>query len=485
MSDQPVVIRFNNVTYNYSEVKCILKEVNFSVRANAKITIMGQNGAGKSTMFKLLTQQIKPTKGNIHIQPGASIALAQQVVPRASLEQTVLEFFASAFPEKVYDLDRRIKRAFEAVNMTLPLDRLVRQLSGGQQARLLLAQALIQEPDILLLDEPTNNLDAAGIDHLTGFLLGYDKTVIVISHDAGFLNIFTDGVLHLDVFTHTVQQFVGNYYDVVEEISAQIEREQRANAQLRRNIQDRKDKVNFFSHKGGKMRALASKLREEVAESEASLVDVRQEDKTIRPFKIPAQAISNPIAHLRGVKVIANHKAEHKKVDVTLRKKDLVHIIGPNGIGKTTLLEALAKKDNPDLQIMPDVRVGYYQQDFSGLDYDITPLAALKAVQVDSVGVQPLYQAAAHFLLTGEILNNPIGSLSEGQKGLLCYARFMVQTPGLLILDEPTNHINFRHLPVIAQALNDFEGAILLVCHDQEFLSQLKITQRLDLETLR
>lgn len=484
MSEQPVAIRFNNVSYNYSETKTILKDANFSVRANAKITIMGQNGAGKSTLFKLLTGQIQPSSGNIHIQPGASIALAHQVIPRADLDKTVQEFFASVFKEKIYDLDRRIKRAFDAVNMTLPLDRTIRQLSGGQQARLLLAQALIQEPDILLLDEPTNNLDTAGIDHLTGFLLGYEKTIIVISHDAGFLNIFTEGVLHLDVFTHTVQQYVGNYFDVVEEISAQIEREQRANAQLLKNIQDRKDKVNFFSHKGGKMRALAAKLRDEIAESEASLVDVRQEDKTIRPFTIPVQEIGNPIAHLRGVSVMVNHEPKHKAVDVTLRKGDVLHIIGPNGIGKTTLLEALANQANPDLEILPEVRVGYYQQDFSGLDFDITPLAALQAVQVGSVGPEPLYRAAGQFLLNGEILNNPIHSLSEGQKGLLCYARFMVQTPGLLILDEPTNHINFRHLPVIAQAINDFAGAVILVCHDQEFLEKLKITQRLDLAQL-
>jgi ATP-binding cassette subfamily F protein 3 len=282
-----------------------------------------------------------------------------------------------------------------------------------------------------------------------------------------------------------MHQYVGNYFHVVEEISAQIEREQRANAQLLKNIQDRKDKVNFFSHKGGKMRALAAKLREEVTESEAALVDVRREDKTIRPFSIPVQDIGNPIAHVRGVSVMVNHQPQHKVVDINLRKGDLLHIIGPNGIGKTTLLEALARQAKPDLEILPEVRVGYYQQDFSGLDFDVTPFQALQEVQVGSVGIEALYRAAAQFLLTGEILNNPIRSLSEGQKGLLCYARFMVQTPGLLILDEPTNHINFRHLPVIAQALNDYDGAIIVVCHDQEFLQKLKVTSRLDLGVLR
>ncbi len=479
MSDQPVAIRFNNVTYQYSEKKVVLKETNFSVRANAKFTIMGQNGAGKSTLFKLITGGLKPTSGNIHIQPGASIAIAQQVIPRDCVALTVRAFFERAFPDKVYDLDRRISQVCAVVNLTLPLDWTVRQLSGGQQARLLLAQALIQKPDILLLDEPTNNLDAAGIDHLTGFLLEYDKTVLVISHDAGFLNTFTDGVLHLDVFTHTVQQYVGNYFDVVEEMSAQIEREQRKNAQLQKTIQDRKDKINFFSHKGGKMRRLASKLRDEVAESEETMVDVRQEDKTIRPFKIPAQDLRNPIIHLNQITVIIQHQPVVKPIDVTLRRGDLLQIIGPNGIGKTTSLEQLAHRPQNDL------RVGYYRQDFSGLDFNSTPWQALQAVQADQGGVESIYRAAAHFLLTGDLLHHTIGSLSEGQKGLLCYAQFMLQVPGLLILDEPTNHINFRHLPVIAQAVNEYEGAIILVCHDQEFLSQLNITERLDLEALQ
>lgn len=486
MSDQPVAIRFNQVSYSYNIKKEILKEANFSIRQNAKMTIMGQNGAGKSTIFKLLTGVIQPTAGNIHIKPGATIAIAQQVVPRPSLELTVKEFFASVFTETIYDLDRRIAQVLDVVHLTVPLDRLVKQLSGGQQARLLLAQALIQKPDILLLDEPTNNLDTQGIDHLTGFLLEYDKTVIVISHDAGFLNTFTDGVLHLDVFTHKVNQFVGNYFDVVEEISAQIEREQRQNAQLRKNIQDRKEKVNFFAHKGGKMRALASKMKEEIAESEEQMVDVRQEDKTIRSFTIPVQDIGNPILHLTGVGIMSGEKPVHKQVDITLRRKDKLHIIGPNGIGKTTLLEALARRTEAGMKIMDEVRVGYYRQDFSGLDFDDTAFHALEAVQVEgSGGQQGIYQAAAHFLLTGDLLQQPIGALSEGQKGLLCYAQFMVQQPGLLILDEPTNHINFRHLPIIAEAINNFEGAIVLVCHDQDFLAQLHITQRLDLEGLR
>ncbi|MBI2411000.1 MAG: ABC-F family ATP-binding cassette domain-containing protein [Candidatus Kerfeldbacteria bacterium] len=483
MNHGDVIIRFNNVSYKYNNKKLILSEANFSVRENAKMTIMGQNGAGKSTIFKLMTGELHPDEGEIHIQNGARIAIAKQVMPRECFTMTVKEFFETAFEKTTYDIDRRIAEVLDIVHFSVPLDRTIEWLSGGQQARLLLAHALIQKPDILLLDEPTNNLDTQGIDHLTEFLILYEKTVIVISHDATFLNAFTHGVLHLDAFNHTVRQFVGDYMDVVEEISRQIEREQRQNAQLKKTMIDRKEKVNFFANKGGKMRKLASKLREEIAESEAQIVTVAQEDKTIRPFSIPVQNVANPVVHIREVTIMGAEMPVTREVDVTLRKKECLRITGPNGIGKTTLLETLASQKHTGMTIAQDVRVGYYRQDFSGLDFEQTPFQALQAVQVEG-SAQEVYAAAAHFLLNSELLQNPIGSLSEGQKGLLCYARFMLQQPGLLILDEPTNHINFRHLPVIAEALNNFDGAIIVVSHDQEFVDQLEVDHTLDLQRL-
>src|ERR1019366_7292870 len=145
-------------------------------------------------------------------------------------------------------------------------DRIIRSFSGGQQARLLLASALIQDPDLLLLDEPTNNLDKAGIEHLTKFLVEYEKTCIVISHDAEFLNAFTDGVLYLDVFTRKIEQYNGNYIAVQKDILARIERENRKNALLEKKILENKEKANFFAQKGGKMRLVAKKMRLEAEE---------------------------------------------------------------------------------------------------------------------------------------------------------------------------------------------------------------------------
>ena len=220
-----VILRFSDVSFEHSHNKPLLAEASFSGTTGSRITLMGQNGAGKSTLLKLVTGKLKPAEGSISITPrDATIAIARQVMPKECADLTVREYFATAFTEIRYNLDKLIKDVFEVVNANLALDKKVGSLSGGQQARLLLAHALIQNPDILLLDEPTNNLDQQGIEHLTGFLMMYEKTVLVISHDADFLNAFSDGVLYLDVFTHKIEQYSGNYYDVVEEIKNQIGR---------------------------------------------------------------------------------------------------------------------------------------------------------------------------------------------------------------------------------------------------------------------
>ncbi|HMT27446.1 MAG TPA: ATP-binding cassette domain-containing protein, partial [Candidatus Absconditabacterales bacterium] len=204
-SSSPVILSFDKVSFSYNgDKKVILEEASFSVRQQTKITIMGQNGAGKSTLFKLITKELSPKSGKINIANGTSIAIAKQVIPREMMNLTVREYFETAFSEKDYQLDRKIGKVLDGVNLVAPLDKQLKDFSGGQQARLLLAYALIQEPDILLLDEPTNNLDKDGIGHLIGFLLSYDKTVVVISHDADFLNMFTDGVLYLNVLNRQV-----------------------------------------------------------------------------------------------------------------------------------------------------------------------------------------------------------------------------------------------------------------------------------------
>jgi len=489
MAHGEVVIRFEGVSFEYGHNKPILEAVDFSIRRGMKVTVMGQNGAGKSTLFSLITKEKEPEDGNIHLAQKTTIALSRQVIPRDELSLTIREFFEKCFDHKVYDIDPRIDDVLEIVNLKgheKVHERIVSSFSGGQQARLLLASALIQEPDILLLDEPTNNLDKAGIAHLTDFLVKYKKTVIVISHDAEFLNSFTDAVLYLDVFTRKIEQYVGNYTDVRDQIAARMERENRKNALLSKEIQAKKEQANAFAMKGGNLRAVAKRMRDLAEELEEEKVDVRKEDKTIRPFKIPVQEnIIGDIVVFSSVSIFKNGKIKKIKVNLKLRKQKHLLLSGPNGIGKSTLLELISGRKEEGAIIMPEVRIGYYRQDFSTLDFNDTvyeSLAETSRQVLGKVHEESIRAVAAGFLITGDMVHTKIGSLSEGQKGLVAFAKLVLTKPGLLILDEPTNHINFRHLPVIAKALDEYTGAMILVSHMQEFVEQIRIDETLDLD---
>ncbi|MFA6458953.1 MAG: ATP-binding cassette domain-containing protein [Candidatus Paceibacterota bacterium] len=489
MPREEVIVRFEDVSFEFGHNHPILEEVNFSVRRGSKITIMGQNGAGKSTIFKLITGTHVPEEGKIHIGKGTSIALSEQVIPRDKLDMTVREFFSRCFSDKVYDIEPRIDAVLAIVNLHISAegniyDRIVKSFSGGQQARLLLASALIQNPDVLLLDEPTNNLDKAGIAHLTDFIKNYKKTCLVISHDADFLNSFSDGVLYLDVFTRKVEQYVGNYYDLLKEISARIEKENRKNAQLAKEIQENKDKANFFANKGGQMRLVAKRMREKAEELEEEKVDVRKEDRTIRAFTIPSQEdLLGDVIKISSYNTISQktHKLKSHKANIVLRRNQHLLLKGPNGIGKSTLLESLARGTSTGAVISDGVKVGYYRQDFSTLNFEDTVYDCLLNV-MDKKIEENMRSTAAGFLITAEMMKTKIGALSEGQKGLVAFARLVLEKPGLLILDEPTNHINFRHLPVIAAALDQYHGTMILVSHVPEFVEKIRIDEVLDLE---
>ncbi len=490
-----VILRFSEVTFEYGPHKTLLDEASFSLRSGSRITLMGQNGAGKSTLFKLITGEAHPKEGLIHLTPkDATIGIARQVMLPEHMNLTVHDYFATAFKEKEYALDKHIKNVLEVVHLELDPDlfskKLVKQFSGGQQARLLLAHALIQEPDILLLDEPTNNLDQQGIEHLTGFLMMYEKTVLVISHDADFLNAFSDGVLYLDAHSKKVEQYTGNYYDVVEDIKNRIERENAQNARMQMQIKEKRSQAEVFAHKGGKLRAVAKRMRDAVEEAEENIVEVRREDKTIRDFEIPVQQFDpffdGKIISFSSVSAFKDGELVSKPIELVLRKDTHVLISGPNGIGKSTLLETIAygvDEKATHFTINPEVKVGYYKQDFSNFDFEQTGFEALKAVMKE-FDEHVLRSTAAGFLLDGKLLGNSIGSMSEGQKGLLAFCRLTLQQPGLLILDEPTNHINFRHLPVIAKALDSYAGAMIIVSHVPDFVAQVRIDQVVDLASL-
>jgi ATP-binding cassette subfamily F protein 3 len=214
---------------------------------------------------------------------------------------------------------------------------------------------------------------------------------------------------------------------------------------------------------------------------EEEMVDIRKEDKTIRKFSIPSQPeTSGEILNISSYVIFKNHKPINKKTKISLGKKQHLLLKGPNGIGKSTLLESIARGEKGS-SIAKGIRVGYYRQDFSTLDFNDTVRHSLSSA-AGEITEEELRSIAAGFLINEHMMQAKIGTLSEGQKGLVSLAQIVLLRPGLLILDEPTNHMNFRHLPVIAAALNEYDGAMVLVSHVPEFISQIRIDETLDLE---
>lgn len=477
------VIGFKWVDFHYDFRKPILEEVTFNVRKGSKITIMWQNGAGKSTIFKLINGELEKKWWVINIDKKLTIATGYQVVQAEDKELTVQEFFRKYYQDDtVFNIDKQIFEILEVVNLKTKLDKKISAFSWGQQARLLLAAALIQNPDILLLDEPTNNLDKDGIWYLTDFLQNYVNTVLVISHDAEFLNSFTDWVLYLDVHTKKVEQFVWDYHDVVEQIQRNKEKENMANARLKKEAQAKKEQANVFAHKWWKLRQVAKKMREAAEEMEDDMVDTRKDDKTIREFNIPLQEnIGWVLLELHSVHIMNHDEVEEREIEIKIRKDDHLLLSGPNGIWKSTLLEKIVNGDESGCSLTPWVKIGYYRQDFSNLDFNQNVYDCLRDACVDDIWEQELRSTAAWFLITWEIMKTRIWDLSEWQKWLVAFCRLVFLKPGVLILDEPTNHINFRHIPVIAKALDEFEWWMILVSHVDEFVWQIRIDQYLDL----
>lgn len=249
MSSGETILSFKNVSFEFSPMKPILNSASFNIKQGSKVTIMGQNGAGKSTILKLMNGILKPNQGVVNIKNGLALSTAMQVIQHEDRDKTLMEFFLHHLHGTRGGIDGRIASVLQKVQLQASNDRLVKSFSGGQQARLLLASALILEPDILLLDEPTNNLDTKGIDLLRSIILETDKTCVVISHDEDFLNSFTDSVLYLDNHSKKVEYYDGDYNLVKREIAARIQRENAENARLLREAQQKKSQANVFANK--------------------------------------------------------------------------------------------------------------------------------------------------------------------------------------------------------------------------------------------
>ena len=256
---------------------------------------MGQNGSGKSSILKLLTNDLQVGSGKINLTKGETVSTAKQTMPLEMRERSVRDFFHGQFGKRDdpgFKLEGMIAKVLKSVNLVAPLEREIKSFSGGQQARLLLAAALITKPSVLLLDEPTNNLDKVGIEHLRELIEDTDQTCMVISHDEDFLNSFTDSVLYLDVHSKKVEMYDGDYFFVKSEIDKRIKKENSDNKRREKEAQKKKDQAAKFAGKGGGMRKVAKTMRKVADKLADEVVAVRQEVSERSEAKRTASEVS-------------------------------------------------------------------------------------------------------------------------------------------------------------------------------------------------
>jgi ATP-binding cassette subfamily F protein 3 len=414
-----------------------------------------------------------------------------------------------------FELEDELRKVIELFGLEKLDDSMsLELLSGGQKARLLMAYAILQNPDILILDEPTNNLDQVSLARLTDYVKNFSKTLLVISHNHKFLEKFVDKVLYIDIFQQTVREFYGSYENCQRLIKEQIKKEKKEELRINKEIKVKKEiyakrsqQAKIYDSAG--LARTAKIMKKNIIKLEEQKKDILKEDRKILPFLISCNVIDDSLGAIDYINRWDGEKTEKISFNYQIGKSQMVLINGPNGCGKSYFLKEciayLKAKNYEGTEVLPEkimhneevlevsdnffkriekevwfssaAKIGYYSQDFTTLNFSHTVQASME--EIHPFKYQEMRSILAKFLFEENQLEQLVGDLSEGQKALLSWARLVFLQPNFLILDEPTNHLNFRHLPIIQNALKKYRGTVILVCHDREFVNELPIAKNL------
>lgn len=501
-----MLFRLSNIWKSYGGNE-ILKGVSFQVNPSEKVGLVGRNGAGKTTVFRLITGQETPDKGEVISINGLKLGLLDQHVDFGSGE-TVHTAALSAFKE-IHDIEAEMRLlekrmetdhaeavlnkyadlqvAFEQADgfayaakaeavllgLGFPSDTWTKDtatLSGGQKNRLGMARLLLSGADVLLLDEPTNHLDVNAVEWLENFLKDYDKTYVVISHDRYFLDRTTDRVIEMD--RGIAVSYKGNYSKYLEERELRREQQIREyeNQQalisktqefIRRNLEGQKTK-----QAKSRRTLLARMERIEAVPSEKSggNFGLRRVERTGNNV-----LTAEDLAIGYGDKVIASN------LNFSLHRGDALGIIGGNGTGKTTLLKTILgslREISGKIQWGTKTNIGYYAQNLEGLEPRNEVIQELRRVAPNADN-GTLRGFLAKFLFMGEDVFKPVSALSGGEKGRLALAKLIYSQKNVLVLDEPTNHLDIPSRESLENALDEYDGTIIVVSHDRFFLDKI------------
>ena len=488
------MLNIQNLTYLQGGTP-LLQQINFQAYASQRIGLVGKNGCGKSTLFRLVRGEVFPDSGEISLQSGKTIAFVEQEI--ANSDQPALEFVLDGDVE-LRSLEKNLAREqhdpawfdaqhrYEAINGYVAkaraaqllnglgfandtLERPVSSFSGGWRMRLNLARALMHRADLLLLDEPTNHLDLEAILWLEQYLARYPGSLILVSHDREFLNACVNRIAHVN--NHVIDCYSGNYDDFERARAERIAQQNQAFHQQQEKIAHLEDFVRRFSAKATKAKQAQSRVK-----ALERLTRIAPAHITDGHFELEIEAPErSPDLLLRADKMGFSYgdKALFHNVDLVLRAGARIALLGPNGAGKSTLIKLLVGELKPTsgkLEITSDIRIGYFaQHQLENLDSTATPLQHMEKL-APKVTTLALRTFLGRFGLAGDSEDRPVASFSGGEKSRLALALLAWQKPHLLLLDEPTNHLDLDMRDALTLALEEYTGAVVLVSHDRSLI---------------
>jgi len=487
--------------------------VTFMISPGDRVGLVGANGAGKSTLMKMLIGRQTPDQGNVSTSRHAVVAYLPQegvVLSDQSVRDEVMEAFREVtelereIEEMTSEVARRADEAgskgfesllndlgelqhrFEAMNgfamagevekvlmglgfLPGDFDRSCRTFSGGWQMRIELAKLLLRQPDLLMLDEPTNHLDIESLTWLEGFLQGYQGAILLISHDRAFLDSVTNRTFELSMGRLTT--YTGNYSRYVVERNERREQMQAAYENQQKMIADTEKFIERFRYKATKATQVQSRIK--ALERIDRIGPVESDESSVHFRFPPAPRSGRVVAELVGVTKRYGDNLVLDGIDFALERGEKVAFLGRNGEGKSTLSRIIAGIEpfQGTRTIGHNVSIGYFaQHQAEDLDARRNVLETLDAVAVGDVRLR-LRTLLGAFLFNGDDVFKSVGVLSGGEKSRLALAKLLLEPVNLLILDEPTNHLDMASKSVLKEALIKFEGSIILVSHDRDFLN--------------
>lgn len=507
------MISINNLSVEFS-AKSLFDNISYVINPRDKIALVGKNGAGKSTMLKIIAGLQNPTSGSVAVPTDTTIGyLPQQMEVSDTL--TVVEEVRKAFSH-LKDMQQRL----DALNAQLAertdydsdeyhalidrmttltdqlamessdnceaemektlmglgfvrsdFNRLTSEFSGGWRMRIELAKLLLSHPDVLLLDEPTNHLDIESIQWLENFLITKAKAVVLVSHDRAFIDNVTSRTIEISL--GKIYDYAVNYSHFVELRKERIEQQMRAYQNQQKQIQDTEEFIERFRYKATKAVQVQSRMKQ-LAKIER--IEVDEVDNSHLNLKFPPAPRSGdyPIIADNVGKAYGDHQV-FDNATFTIKRGEKVAFVGKNGEGKSTLVKCIMGEIpfTGNLKIGHNVKIGYFAQNQAQLlDGEITVFDTIDRVAVGDVRLK-IRDILGAFMFGGEASDKKVKVLSGGEKTRLAMIKLLLEPVNLLILDEPTNHLDMRTKDILKQAIKDFNGTVIVVSHDRQFLDGL------------